>query len=173
MYLHTYDSRGSWPTSTTPAWLQSFPTSLLLTCNCALSYAFPCRIAPYWADWIVWQKLIFLQASLVRNLTSFQAMEMVHSHTLRAALVTYEYLITIDQEITLIWRRKWSFVTLLYVLNRYLVLLASILQVAPAQPIKVRYVERVYCYFCSDSFPLSGMLPFDSKESAQPLLLQT
>ena len=54
-----------------------------------------------------------------------------------AALVAYEHICTIDQEINLIWRRKWTGVTVLFVVNRYLLLLITILVVVPDTPPKV------------------------------------
>ncbi|KAI0918607.1 hypothetical protein AcV5_002553 [Taiwanofungus camphoratus] len=38
-----------------------------------------------------------------------------------ATLFFYDYLITIGQEIEVVWRRKLTGATLLYVLNRYLI----------------------------------------------------
>ncbi|EFI26683.1 hypothetical protein CC1G_15454 [Coprinopsis cinerea okayama7 len=36
------------------------------------------------------------------------------------AVVLYDHLTTLDLEIELVWRRKWSYVKVLYILNRYL-----------------------------------------------------
>ena len=37
--------------------------------------------------------------------------------------VTYDYLITFDEEVKLFWNRKWNGATVLFLVNRYLVLL--------------------------------------------------
>ena len=39
------------------------------------------------------------------------------------ALVFYEYVITLQDEIDMIWRRRWNAATVLFVVNRYLMLL--------------------------------------------------
>ncbi|PSS37388.1 hypothetical protein PHLCEN_2v752 [Hermanssonia centrifuga] len=38
----------------------------------------------------------------------------------KQALFAYEYIITLEQERTMIWRRKWSLATWLFMINRYL-----------------------------------------------------
>ena len=43
------------------------------------------------------------------------------------ALVLYEHLVTFRFEIDLLWRRKWSAVTLIYMINRYLLIANAIL----------------------------------------------
>ncbi len=37
-----------------------------------------------------------------------------------AALAAYEYLITINQEVTMVWRRTWTATTWMFIANRYL-----------------------------------------------------
>ncbi|KAJ3556220.1 hypothetical protein NM688_g2149 [Phlebia brevispora] len=44
-----------------------------------------------------------------------------------AALVAYDYFITIQQEVAMVWRRKWTAAIWLFVLNRYLLVLVMIL----------------------------------------------
>lgn len=56
---------------------------------------------------------------------------------IRPALVVYEYIITIDQELTLVWRRKWTLVTLLLMANRYLMIGTVIFTISPT-PEQVR-----------------------------------
>lgn len=46
-------------------------------------------------------------------------------------LVAYEYLITFGEEVTLVWQNKWTGATVLFVSNRYLMLLTTILDVVP------------------------------------------
>lgn len=48
------------------------------------------------------------------------------------ALATYEYLVTFNQERTMIWRRKWSMVTWIFMANRYLLMSSTIWDVAPS-----------------------------------------
>ncbi|THH00151.1 hypothetical protein EW026_g2343 [Hermanssonia centrifuga] len=47
------------------------------------------------------------------------------------ALVTYEYVITIHNEITMVWRKKWTIATWLFILNRYLLIAYTLLTVVP------------------------------------------
>lgn len=54
-----------------------------------------------------------------------------------SALLAYDYIITIDQEIAAIWFRKCTSSTLLFLFNRYISLVAVLLQLAPSS---VRYV---------------------------------
>ena len=61
------------------------------------------------------------------------------------ALVVYEYVITSRQEIDLIWKRKWSIVTLLFVLNRYVLVANAIVQVAPITS-KVRCCPELHFF---------------------------
>ena len=53
------------------------------------------------------------------------------------ALVAYEHLLTFDQALKVIWRRKWSGATLLFFLNRYLLLLTVIFTALPDTPTSV------------------------------------
>lgn len=48
------------------------------------------------------------------------------------ALVFYEYLLTLEDERVLVWQRKWTGLTVLFVFNRTLVLFLAVEQVAPA-----------------------------------------
>jgi hypothetical protein len=43
------------------------------------------------------------------------------------ALYSYEYIITLEQEINHIWAKKWSLTTLIFVVNRYMAFLVAIL----------------------------------------------
>ena len=43
------------------------------------------------------------------------------------ALVCYDFLITFDREVRCVWRRKWTGATVLFILNRYIVLLVHII----------------------------------------------
>ena len=52
--------------------------------------------------------------------------ELVSSH-LTSALVLYDYLLTFDRELDLIWRRKWTGPSVLFVVNRYSALMLSLI----------------------------------------------
>lgn len=65
-----------------------------------------------------------------------------------SALCCYEHIITSDDEVRCIWRRRISGATVLFVLNRYAILvvsLASIVQVLPwnTQMVDDEFPERV------------------------------
>ncbi len=51
---------------------------------------------------------------------------LIITHIFASALVVYEHIITFQQEVQAVWKRKWSAVTWLFALNRYLLLLVSI-----------------------------------------------
>ena len=50
------------------------------------------------------------------------------------ALVVYDYILTISQEATVVWRRKWTGATVIFLSNRYLLLASIILQALPSWP---------------------------------------
>ncbi|THG95135.1 hypothetical protein EW026_g6456 [Hermanssonia centrifuga] len=50
-------------------------------------------------------------------------------YTVLAALVAYEFLITINQEISMAWQRKPTGATWLFMINRYLMLVTGVLEV--------------------------------------------
>ncbi|THG97991.1 hypothetical protein EW026_g4107 [Hermanssonia centrifuga] len=47
------------------------------------------------------------------------------------ALVVYEYIITVQQEVMMVWLRKWTLATWLFMINRYLMIAVVIWQVSP------------------------------------------
>lgn len=49
-------------------------------------------------------------------------------------LVAFEYILTVEGEILLIWRRKWTLSTLLFLLNRYLTIFVALNPVVPYNP---------------------------------------
>ena len=59
------------------------------------------------------------------------------------ALVGYEHLITIAREVSCIWSRKFTGATVLFALNRYLLLLYVIVQNLPTTSTKVSLVHHV------------------------------
>ncbi|THG96897.1 hypothetical protein EW026_g5016 [Hermanssonia centrifuga] len=48
------------------------------------------------------------------------------------ALIAYEYIITVNQEVTMIWKRKWTIVTWIFFANRYLMVLNAVSDSLPA-----------------------------------------
>lgn len=53
------------------------------------------------------------------------------------ALTVYEYLLTFEQEHTLIWKRKWTGSTWLFLINRYCLLITELIQVAQTQKVRL------------------------------------
>ncbi|KAF9568281.1 hypothetical protein CPC08DRAFT_746464 [Agrocybe pediades] len=49
-----------------------------------------------------------------------------YAHLTAEVIILYEYLITFDQEVDLIWTERWSFVKILFLMNRYYGLAALI-----------------------------------------------
>ncbi|THG95249.1 hypothetical protein EW026_g6369 [Hermanssonia centrifuga] len=47
------------------------------------------------------------------------------------ALVAYEHIITLEQEMTVIWHRKWTLATWLFIANRYVLIAVTFLNIAP------------------------------------------
>ncbi len=43
------------------------------------------------------------------------------------ALVAFDYVITMDQEVNMVWRKKWTAATWLFITNRYLLVLVMVL----------------------------------------------
>jgi hypothetical protein len=68
------------------------------------------------------------------------------------ALYSYEYIVTLDQEINHIWRKKWSLSTLIFAVNRYGALILELyLVLGPTtdytvsiKPYKLPYVCQAY-----------------------------
>ncbi|PSR76364.1 hypothetical protein PHLCEN_2v8504 [Hermanssonia centrifuga] len=56
------------------------------------------------------------------------------------ALIAYEYIITVNEEVTMIWKRKWTIVTWVFFANRYLMVLNALFDSLPSlsfQPILI------------------------------------
>ncbi len=47
------------------------------------------------------------------------------------AMVAYEYVLTLNQEVTMIWRRRWNAVTWLFMANRYVLIALTIIVISP------------------------------------------
>ncbi len=58
------------------------------------------------------------------------------------ALVAYEYIITISQEVKLIWWRKWTCATWIFMANRYLMIAIMVLDVSHISTEVRVYVSR-------------------------------
>ncbi len=52
-----------------------------------------------------------------------------------AAVVFYEYVISFDDEVRLVWRRKITGASVIFFLNRYLLVLQSVITVASYWPV--------------------------------------
>lgn len=64
-----------------------------------------------------------------------------------AALVAYEYMITIRQEVETMWMRKWTAATWLFLVNRYLMITYTVIQGIPT------YTSLVSCCLRTISGP--------------------
>ncbi|KIK36109.1 hypothetical protein CY34DRAFT_539527 [Suillus luteus UH-Slu-Lm8-n1] len=51
-----------------------------------------------------------------------------------SVVVVYDWILTLGQEIELIWRQRWSLMTLLYLIIRYIALPFSVISVLPNMP---------------------------------------
>ncbi|KAH9896105.1 hypothetical protein C8Q73DRAFT_644233 [Cubamyces lactineus] len=62
-----------------------------------------------------------------------------------AALIFHEYFITLDSEVRLIWRRRTTGASVLFFLNRYIMIFDNVITLAsyPAR------TDNVYCYRCA------------------------
>ncbi|THG94888.1 hypothetical protein EW026_g6666 [Hermanssonia centrifuga] len=58
--------------------------------------------------------------------------DLVEQFMISAMCTAYEYIITLNQEVTMIWRRKWSMVTWIFMANRYLMMSSVIWNSTPA-----------------------------------------
>ena len=85
---------------------------------------------------------------LVRHLLLIVLCTEAYTHSHLPALVCYEYFITVNDEIDILWRRKWTFATWLFILNRYLLLATVIIQASPIGP-SVRYWLFVVYHGCA------------------------
>jgi hypothetical protein len=63
---------------------------------------------------------------------------------LSTALYCYEYIITFDQEINRIWTQKWSLATLIFALNRYMILVSVVLSVLSIGDYTVSLILRFF-----------------------------
>lgn len=63
------------------------------------------------------------------------------------ALLLYEYLITLEDEINVLWRRQWSSATAIFYINRWLGLTWSVVSIMTVMPI--------------DTLMVSPKLPYD------------
>ena len=55
------------------------------------------------------------------------------------ALVVFEHLITIDREIEVFWKQKFSIAKALFIINRYLILLDATLRLVSDLDIRLAY----------------------------------
>ncbi|THG97992.1 hypothetical protein EW026_g4106 [Hermanssonia centrifuga] len=85
-----------------------------------------------------------------------------------SALVVYEYIITIHQEVTMVWLRKWSITTWMFMVNRYLMISLMVWGVAPAsakydttQETALFFQDPVLGTFCGWTSDLSANVNFE------------
>lgn len=73
----------------------------------------------------------------------------LRSHLIRCqlALIFYEYAITIDNEVRLIWRRRITGASVIFFLNRYIMIADSIITIAsfPAMSNLVSCLQPIAC----------------------------
>ena len=55
----------------------------------------------------------------------------IHDLCYLLALYVYEYVVTLDQEISHVWTRKWTISTWIFVVNRYTALITALEVVFP------------------------------------------
>ncbi|THG96032.1 hypothetical protein EW026_g5719 [Hermanssonia centrifuga] len=56
-----------------------------------------------------------------------------------SALIAYEYIITVHQEIRMVWQRKWTLATWIFMANRYLMITMVVFSASPYTPQMVQY----------------------------------
>ncbi|THG99238.1 hypothetical protein EW026_g3062 [Hermanssonia centrifuga] len=79
------------------------------------------------------------------------------------ALVAYEYVITLRQEMTMVWQRKWTLATWLFIANRYLLIGYTIWGAAPYTSSQQIYhttafftADPIFGTFCDDIIDYSS-----------------
>ena len=99
-------------------------------------------------------RLTFISMLLWLVRPRFPPLWLAFDASLWAALVVYEYINTVDQEIVLIWRRKWTSATWIFVINRYSLLLLNIMSMTPVSsnmvnpyPITLFYANIKILYY--------------------------
>ncbi|PSS32238.1 hypothetical protein PHLCEN_2v2007 [Hermanssonia centrifuga] len=89
----------------------------------------------------MWVILIGVYTTLARTLNhSVTSANIIYSMT---ALVAYEYIITLEQEMAVVWHRKWTLATWLFITNRYLLIGFTVLSVAPTPSVIVELGTRI------------------------------
>ncbi len=73
----------------------------------------------------------YINYAMTGQYTTFNVHSFVIVNPFAIALVAYEYLLSIDQEVALIWRRKWTGATWLFATNRYLLIANVVVAVLP------------------------------------------
>jgi hypothetical protein len=87
-------------------------------------------------------------------------------------LVLYEYAITFDQEVSTIWKRRFTATSILLLSTRWVLVLSVILQLMPAVP-KVCGIEAGHGQIYLISFCLTRRMSFLYSELAQVKNIQT
>ncbi len=68
-----------------------------------------------------------IAGSLIRPLISY----VCAANNLPSAIVLYDYIDTLEDELSMIWHRHWTSVTWLFATNRYLLVISTALQCLP------------------------------------------
>ncbi|KAG2123121.1 hypothetical protein BD769DRAFT_923269 [Suillus cothurnatus] len=73
--------------------------------------------------------------------------DLLYSYAMVAAgvVVVYDWVLTLGQEIELIWKKRWSLMTVLYLIIRYIGLLYSVINVFTNMPLVLLTDAAVFC----------------------------
>lgn len=69
-----------------------------------------------------------------------------------AVLSIHEYIITFDREISIVWRRKWSFMSIVLLSTRWVMLVNAITTFLPAHSVQVRRWRAMQNLVLTDVF---------------------
>lgn len=72
------------------------------------------RLEGHW-----WHALHWVRRATPTRRSSVEALHLTSYFFLSSVLLVHEYIVTIDQEVEVIWSRKWTGPTMLFLLNRY------------------------------------------------------
>ncbi|THH01956.1 hypothetical protein EW026_g820 [Hermanssonia centrifuga] len=62
---------------------------------------------------------------------AYQA-DLATAFVISSITTAYEYVITIEREVVMVWWRKWTLATWIFIVNRYLMITVVIMEIAPA-----------------------------------------
>ena len=76
----------------------------------------------------------------------------LNTHTLFVALFIHEYLVTIDQEMHLVWTSKWRLSAFIFLANRYASLVIAIVYAIPIIDYQVSFFSLTHLARIADAF---------------------